>query len=325
MSFKTLFLWFLPCVMILFALCSGGYNTGIVDVLSVLFGTKTEDVMLQGVIFEIRMPRILGAMIVGAGLCVCGAVFQAIFKNPLADPYTLGVSNGAGFGAALGIIANFWTFAIQLSALFWGIFAVGLTFALSLMKRSAMMSLILSGLLISSLFSSLLALLKFLADPFEKLPQIVYWLLGSFTQITYEKLAWIMPGYLICLGVIYIYAYKINIMSMGDDEARSFGVNLKYDRCVLIFVCTLLSALLVSISGVIGWVGVLIPHLARFISGPDFRRLFFTSISLGISYMILVDTLARSISANEIPIGVITGVIGIIVFCLFIGCNENRN
>lgn len=264
------------------------------------------------------MPRIIGAVLVGAGLSVSGAVFQCIFKNPLADPYTLGVSNGAGFGAAVAIVLSVSSLSVQSFAMAFGIFAVFLTFLLSIKNNKSTVTLILSGMLVSALFSSLVSLIKFVADPFEKLPQIIYWLMGTMVGINYSKIISVLPAYIIAMLIIYLYRWRINVLSMGDVQAKSFGIDVKKDRMVVIIASTLLTALVVSISGIIGWVGIVVPHLARLLVGPDFRKLMLVSISLGISYLLIIDDICRSLTSMEIPIGVVTGIIGIPVFVYFI-------
>ena len=161
-------------------------------------------------------------------------------------------------------------------------------------------------------------LLKFVADPTEKLPQIVYWLMGSLSNITYESILMILPLYIVAMAVLFLYRWRVNVLSLGDKEAKSFGLNVARDRGILIVACSVVTALVVSISGIIGWVGIVVPHLARMLVGPDFRRLLPASISLGICYLIAIDDLCRTVTAFEIPIGVITGIIGVPMFLYFI-------
>ncbi len=313
----------LPIVFIFVSLGIGAYEIPFPDVIRILISSVTgQDSGVNdtavGIVMHTRLPRILGAVVVGAGLAVSGAVFQGMFGNPLADPYTLGVSNGAGFGAGLAIIFSLSSFGVQLMAMGFGMAAVGLTFLLSIRNSRSTVTLILSGMLVSALFSSLVSLIKFTADPFEKLPQIIYWLMGTLVGMNYQKLLFIMPAYLIAILVLYLYRWRINILSMGSSQARSFGVDVRRDRLVVIFASTLLTSIVVSISGIIGWVGIVIPHLARMIVGPDFRKLMPASISLGICYLIVIDDLCRTLTSLEIPIGVITGIIGIPLFVYFI-------
>lgn len=313
----------LPIVFIVGSLAIGAYQISPLEVCQILVGKFTGsmdgiDEMAAGLVWQTRLPRVLAAALVGAGLAATGALFQGLFRNPLAAPDTLGVSNGAGFGAGLAIILGASAIGTQLGAIAFGLVAVGLAFAVVSRGRSNTVTLILSGMLIGSLFSSLVALLKFVADPTEKLPQIVYWLMGSLSSITYESILMILPLYILAMAVLFLYRWRVNVLSLGDMEARSFGLNVARDRGVVIVACSVLTALVVSISGIISWVGIVVPHLARMLVGPDFRRLLPASISLGICYLIAIDDLCRTITAFEIPIGVITGIIGVPMFLYFL-------
>ena len=314
----------LPLACILYSLTLGAYHISATHVYQIFLadftGVLPPDVtaMEVSMIYDVRLPRILGAVVAGCGLAVAGGVFQALFGNPLASPYTLGVSNGAGFGAALAIVLSLPAAGVQMAALVFGIVSVGLTFLLAGRKRGASVTMILSGMLVSAFFSSLVALLKFTADPQEKLPQIVYWLMGSLASVKFDGLLLILPAYLAALTLLFLYRWRINILSMGEQEAQSMGVAVRRDRAVIILAATLVTALVVSISGIIGWVGIVIPHLARMIVGPDFRRLMPVSASLGIVYLLVIDDLCRTLTALEIPIGVITGIVSIPIFIYFI-------
>lgn len=313
----------LPVVFLVGSLALGAYAISPFEVFEIIvsrFTGNTEgvDQMAAGIVWQTRLPRALAAALVGAGLAATGALFQGLFRNPLAAPDTLGVSNGAGFGAGLAIILGASAVGTQLGAIAFGLAAVGLAFAVVSRGRANTVTLILSGMLIGSLFSSLVALLKFVADPTEKLPQIVYWLMGSLSNITYESILMILPLYIVAMAVLFLYRWRVNVLSLGDKEAKSFGLNVARDRGILIVACSVVTALVVSISGIIGWVGIVVPHLARMLVGPDFRRLLPASISLGICYLIAIDDLCRTVTAFEIPIGVITGIIGVPMFLYFI-------
>ena len=319
---RVLFL-ILPVLAVLISLCIGAYDISVPEVFRILMSSITGnsdglEPMAVNMVMKVRMPRILGAVLAGAGLAVSGAVFQGMFSNPLADPYTLGVSNGAGFGAGLAIILSLSSVGIQLMAMGCGLAAVGLTFLLSMKNSRSNVTLILSGMLVSALFSSLVSLIKFTADPFEKLPQIIYWLMGTLVGVNYRELIFITPAYAAAMIILILFRWRINVLSMGNTQARSFGIDVRRDRIVVILASTLLTSLVVSISGIIGWVGIVIPHLARLIVGPDFRKLMPASISLGICYLIVIDDLCRTLTSMEIPIGVITGIIGIPLFIYFI-------
>lgn len=313
----------LPIAFAVVSLTVGPYDVSPLDVCQIVFSkitgqTPPQDALSANVVWQVRLPRVIAAALVGAGLAVAGAVFQGIFRNPLASPYTLGVSNGAGFGAGLAIVFSLGVVGIQVLAILFGLSAVGLTFLFAARGRRNTVTLVLAGMLIGSLFSSLVSLLKFTADPTEKLPQIVYWIMGTLSGISFEEIARILPLYVVCLAVIFALRWRTNVLSLGDQEARSFGINVRRDRAIVITAASMLTALVVSISGIIGWVGIVIPHLARMLVGPDFRKLIPTSLSLGIAYLLVIDDLCRTLTASEIPIGVITGIIGVPMFLYFI-------
>lgn len=322
-SLNRILLILFPLFFIFLSIMIGSYKMDPIVVLKIIIGKFTGntygiDPLSINVLWTARLPRIFSAAMVGAALSVSGAVFQSLFKNPLASPYTLGVSNGAGFGAALGIVLSAGVVGIQLSSIGFGLLTVGITFILAARSKKSTVTLVLAGMLVGSLFASLVSLLKFVADPFDKLPQIVFWLMGSLNGSSFEKLIRILPLYLVSMLVIYLFKWKINILSMGDQEARSFGVNVQRDRKIIIIASSVLTALVVSISGIIGWVGIVIPHFARMLVGPDFRKIFPVSISLGIAYLVVIDDICRAVSTTEIPIGVITGILGAPLFIYFI-------
>lgn len=305
------------------SLMIGPYDIGPLEVLEILSeklrsGWEVSDRMASGMIWQVRLPRIMASAMIGAGLSVSGAVFQGLFKNPLASPYTLGVSNGAGFGAALAILLSAGAFLVQFFAVGFGILSLGIVFVLAARSRRSAVTLVLAGMLVGALFSSLISLLKFIADPYEKLPQIVFWLMGSFSSVDYPELRRILLPYIISLTVLYLFRWRLNILSLGDREAQSMGVNVRANRAVVITAGSTLTALSVSVAGVVGWVGIVVPHLARLLVGPDFRVLLPVSASLGASYLILIDGICRTLTASEIPLGVITGIIGAPLFIYFI-------
>ena len=313
----------LPLLFAVGSLALGAYAISPLEVCQIILARITGqgagvDPMAANLVWEVRMPRVLAAAMVGAGLSATGALFQGLFKNPLAAPDTLGVSNGAGFGAALAIVLGLSGFGTQVGAIVFGLVAVGLAFAIVSRGRASTVTLILSGMLIGSLFSSLVSLLKFVADPTEKLPQIVYWLMGSLSGVGYDAILAVLPLYLVFMAVLFLFRWKANVLSLGDAEARSFGIDVGRDRGIIIASCSVVTAVTVGRSGIVGWVGIVVPHLARMFVGPDFRRLLPASISLGMCYLIAIDDLCRTVSAFEIPIGVITGIIGVPMFLYFI-------
>lgn len=310
-------------VVFICSLGLGTYHIAPLDVVALITGLPTSESlqdasMAHSLIWDVRIPRVCAAALIGAGLSCAGAVFQGLFRNPLASPYTLGVSNGAGFGAALAIVLSANAVGIQLTSIACGLVAVLLTFLIAAQGKKSTVTLILSGMLIGSLFASLVALLKFCADPTEKLPQIVYWLMGSLSGITSTSLLSIVPFYCICLVLILLLRWRINVLSMGDTTAASFGIHVARERGIIICAASVLTALLVSIAGIIGWIGIVVPHLSRMLMGPNFKQLIPTSCVLGGAYLIIIDDICRCATALEIPLGVITGIVGVPLFLYFI-------
>lgn len=310
-------------VVFICSLGLGTYHIAPLDVVALIAGLPTSEslqdaAMAHSLIWDVRIPRVCAAALIGAGLSCAGAVFQGLFRNPLASPYTLGVSNGAGFGAALAIVLSANALGIQFTSIACGLVAVLLTFLIAAQGKKSTVTLILSGMLIGSLFASLVALLKFCADPTEKLPQIVYWLMGSLSGITSASLLSILPFYCICLLLILLLRWRINVLSMGDTTAASFGIHVARERGIIICAASVLTALLVSIAGIISWIGIVVPHLSRMLIGPNFKQLIPTSCVLGGAYLIIIDDICRCATALEIPLGVITGIVGVPLFLYFI-------
>lgn len=271
------------------------------------------------VLFDIRLPRMLAAFSVGAALAAAGATYQNLFRNPLVSPDILGVSSGAALGAVVGIFLGLPLLIIQLSAFAGGIAAVALiyTIARAIDRHSAhnnVLTLVLIGVVVASLLSAGVALTKYLADPYQQLPAITYWLMGSFASVSYKELVVALP--LIAAGLLplFLLRWRINILSLGDDEARALGLNVTATRLIVILAATLMTASAVALCGVIGWVGLIIPHAVRLLVGAEFSRLLPLSIIIGGTFMLLVDTICRSIAVVEIPPGVVTALIGAPIF-----------
>jgi iron complex transport system permease protein len=306
----------LPVVLFFGSFMIGRYPVSPSDVMlaigSVFVPIKANlDPTIYTVVWEIRLPRIIAAMIVGAALSISGAAFQGTFQNPLVSPDLLGVSSGAGFGAAVAILFSFSMLMIQTTAFLFGLVAVVLTYFLSKkFKGNAILMMVLGGIAIAALFSAFISCIKYLADPDSKLPEIVYWLMGSLSAVSSRSLLMIVGPVFIGFSVLLLISWKINVLSMGDDEARALGVDTEKMRLLVILCCTLLTAASVSISGIIGWVGLVIPHAARMIVGPDHSKLLPASISLGSSFLLLVDNVCRSATSIEIPLGILTAIIG---------------
>lgn len=301
--------------MALCGLCIGPYAVPIehtVGILASHFASvpQTWSDMAANVIMEVRLPRILGALLVGAALAVAGGAYQGIFRNPLVSPDLLGVSSGACIGAACAILAGAGVVAVQGGAFVGGILAVACTVSIPrLLKRDSTITLVLSGIIVGGFCGSILGLIKYLADPETELPEIVYWQMGSLAKVDYGTLAFVAPVIVVSIGVVLAMRWRINVLSLGDHEAKALGVNLKLERGIVILFATLLTASAVSLAGTIGWVGLVIPHLARFVVGPNAARSLPVACLMAAGFMLVVDTLAR-ITGIEIPLGIITGFIG---------------
>lgn len=311
----------LPVVLFIVSLTLGRYQIGPADVFRVLIsaifpaiGSDIPDIARQ-LILRVRLPRILASLLIGASYGVTGTGFQAIFKNPLVDTNILGVTSGAGFGAALALLFLGDPWLVQTSAFFFGLLAVFLSFFGSrLYKTSPLLVLTLMGILIGSFFSSLTSLLKYVADPLDTLPAITFWLLGSLTGITWQNLLPLVIIALPGLFIIWLIRWRLNILSLGDSEALTLGVDPTRIKVGIILVSTLMTAAAVSVSGVIGWIGLVIPHAGRMIVGPDHKKLVPVSISLGAAFMVVIDSVARTLLPGEIPLGILTGLIGVPIF-----------
>ena len=268
--------------------------------------------VIDTVIFQIRMPRVAAAIIIGAALAGAGATYQSLFRNPLASPDILGVSAGAGLGAALAIAFSLPPGAIQLMAFAFGLATVFVVYLISNSVRGhdPLLVLVLTGVVIGTLAGSCISLLKYLADPYDKLPTITFWLLGSLSVVNYVELVVTLVAVFIGIIPLYLLRWRMNVMSIGDEEARALGVPTGLLRWLFIGAATLITAAAVSISGIIGWVGLMIPHIARLLVGPDFSKLLPTSMLLGAVYLLSMDNVARTAAEIEIPLGILTAFFG---------------
>ncbi len=266
----------------------------------------------ERVLLNIRGPRVVAGLAVGATLAAAGVVYQGLFRNPLVSPDVLGVSAGAGLGAVIGIFFSLPLVAIQLLAFAVGLATVGLVYvvAVTVRGRDPTLVLVLGGVVVGALAGAAISLLKILADPYDQLPAITFWLLGSLASIRGNDIATVVPVVLIGLVPLVLLRWRINVLSLGDDEAKTLGLDAGRLRFIVIAAATLMTASVVAIAGVIGWVGLVIPHIARMLIGPNFSRLLPAAMLLGASYLVLVDTLARSIGRIEVPLGILTAVVG---------------
>jgi len=294
----------------------GQYPISPGELLRVFFGkltaapqTWSTDVEL--VIFKIRMPRVLAGAMIGAGLSSAGAAYQGLFRNPLVSPDVLGASAGAGFGAALSIYLGLGYAAVSAGAFIFGILAVGAAYLVSTRaRRSLTLGMVLAGIMISTLFSSATSFIKLIADPNNVLPSITFWLMGSIAGVRENRLIWAAVPILGGMLVLMLFRWKLNLLTTGEDEARSMGVNTKTMRVLIVSAATLITSACVAISGLIGWVGLVIPHFARMLVGYDYRVMMPVSMLMGASFMMLVDNIARSVVTAEIPLGILTAFVG---------------
>ncbi len=282
---------------------------------SSLTAPRLED--LHNVLVNIRLPRIAAAVLIGASLSVSGATYQAMFMNPLVSPGLLGVLAGASFGAAFGIIYTQSWLAVQLSAFACGLLAVLAALGVAAIYRGEkLLLLVLGGVISGAMFTALLTLVKYLADPYDHLPAIVYWLMGGLSLADARTVWTLSLPMLGGIALLLLLANYLNVLSMGDEEARSLGVRVGRLRLLLILLATLVSALTVILAGMIGWVGLVIPHIARMIVGPDNRVLLPAAALLGGTYLLVVDDLARLMFTSEVPLGILTSLVGIPFFAL---------
>ena len=279
------------------------------------------------VFYKIRGPRVFAAFLVGAGLSLSGCAYQGVFRNPMVSPDILGATAGAGMGAAIGLLLSLNLAGVQMLSFAFGIIAVAFTYSIAsvVSKRGNMiLTLVLAGMVVSALFQAGISLIKYVADPYSKLPAITFWLMGSMSSIKASDLILIIVPLLIGAVPLFLLRWKINLLSFSDEEAQSMGVNTSRIRRVIIVCATLITASVVSVSGIIGWVGLIIPHLTRMIIGPDHKVLLPCSMIVGGTYLLLVDDVARSLMAMEIPLGILTAIIGapFFIYLMYRGRSE---
>ena len=272
----------------------------------------------ETVVIDVRFPRIIMAIAVGAGLSCTGSAFQGIFKNPLVSPDLLGVTAAAGFGAAAGIMLEASSIIIQAMAFLCGLLGVAICYLISrLNKSNSIVMLVLSGIVVKSLFNAGISLIKCMADPLDKLPAITYWLMGSLSAIRWSNIVVAAPVILICAGFLCGLGWRINVISMGDKEARSMGVRTESTKALIVACATLVSAVIVCMCGGIAWVGLVMPHIARMYVGPDYRKMMPASMLIGAIFLLSVDDILRSMAAT-LPVSVMTSLIGAPFFAILI-------
>ena len=293
------------------AFAVGRYPVSLAEIFSVLSGQPV-GANVETVVLQVRGPRVLAALLVGAALAAAGTAYQGMFRNPLVSPDILGVSTGAALGAVLGIFLSQGILFIQIFAFAGGLAAVGLVYWIGsrLRGHDPLLGLVLTGVVIGTLLGSAIALLKYLADPYNQLPAITYWLLGSLASVSPKEIFYSIPLIFAGLAPMLLLRWRMNLLALPDDEARALGVDVRRLRTLVVVCATLMTASAVAISGIIGWVGLLIPHAARMLVGPDFGRLLPLAMLLGAAFLLAVDTLCRTIATIEVPPGVLTALIG---------------
>lgn len=312
-----LFLAILCITTVFVSLILGRYSISLSELWQLVLSYFNADIevspQVKTVLIDIRLPRIIAAFLVGGTLSITGATYQGMFRNPMVSPSILGVSAGAGFGAALAILLGLSTIMLQASAF---VFGVGSVFAVYLIsvstgkKHDKCLTLILSGMIVATVFSALISMLKYVADPDDTLPSIVYWLMGGLSHIEMSDLGFIALISVIGLIVLTISGWKLDMLSFGDEEARTMGINVERLRFIVIVIATLMTASAVSISGIIGWVGLVIPHIARMLVGSKNTVLLPASFFIGGIFLLIVDDFSRTIASMEIPLGITTSLIG---------------
>jgi len=265
----------------------------------------------ETVVMRVRLPRIAAAILIGGALSVSGAAYQNLFKNPLVSPGILGVSAGAGFGAALGMLLRMNGWGIQSLAFVFALVAVGSSLMIGrIFGKLSIVVLVLGGTVIAAIFQALISILKYWADPVDTLPSITFWLMGSLAKVSNGDIRMALPFIVASMLLMYFLRWRIQVLSVGEEEASSMGVNVGSIQTLVVISATLMTAAAVSIGGIIGWVGLMIPHVARMLIGPNFQQVFFLSLLLGAIFLLAVDTVGRTVGATEIPLGILTSLIG---------------
>jgi iron complex transport system permease protein len=325
----VLLLVLLLAIAFVFSLTLGRYRVDFSQLLALLpwVSSDMSSDVDANVFFTIRLPRVLAALVIGAALSGAGCAFQGIFKNPMVSPDLLGASAGACFGAALGILLSFGSVGIEVAAFGMGIVAVAASYALSSVigrRMGGVLVLVLSGLVVGNLFQAFTSGVKFLADPNSQLPEITFWLMGGISSVREVDLCGLLIAFVVGTVGLMALRWRLNVMALGDDEARSLGIDVKRTRLLVIVFATLLTSASVAVSGMVGWVGLIVPHLARFLVGSDHRALLPASMLLGGTFLLLVDDVCRCIYTTEIPLSILTAILGAPLFVYLI-CRQRRS
>jgi len=314
--------WVLPLLVILILVCAalailaGRYGVSprqMVGAISARMGGGIyPDRKADSVVFNLRLPRITVAVLIGSGMAVSGAAFQSLFSNPLATPDTLGVASGTCVGAVVALLLGWGMSGVQLTALVAGLVTVAITTAVARRRDGGtdVVTLVLAGVIVSAMADAVLSMLKLTADPTSKLPEITYWLMGSLAGASWSQIALAAPFIVIGSGGIVVLRWRLNVLALSEDEARAAGVDVRSLRITLIVCATVVTASVISLCGQVGWIGLIVPHAARMLTGSDNRYLIPVCLLLGASIMIFIDTAARTITASEVPVSVVTAIVG---------------
>jgi len=274
-------------------------------------GAGEKPTAMENVVFVLRIPRIIGAIVIGAALSLSGAVYQSVFKNPLVSPDILGVSSGASVGAATAILLGGSLLSMQLMAFAVGLLAVLLSTAIpKMLKNNSNLMLVLSGTIVGGFMCSVLGVLKFIAEEDTELSSIIYWQMGSVQSVKMDTLVYVAPIFIAGAVILVLLSWQLNILSFGENEAKTLGVNLKMLRGITIVISSMLTASAVSISGTIGWIGLIIPHLGRLCVGSDNTKMIPCAMLMGGLFLLVMDTIARTVTSLEVPLSILTGLIG---------------
>ena len=314
--------WVLPLLVVLILVCAalailaGRYGVSprqMVGAISARMGGGIyPDRKADSVVFNLRLPRITVAVLIGSGMAVSGAAFQSLFSNPLATPDTLGVASGTCVGAVVALLLGWGMSGVQLTALVAGLVTVAITTAVARRRDGGtdVVTLVLAGVIVSAMADAVLSMLKLTANPTSKLPEITYWLMGSLAGASWSQIALAAPFIVIGSGGIVVLRWRLNVLALSEDEARAAGVDVRSLRITLIVCATVVTASVISLCGQVGWIGLIVPHAARMLTGSDNRYLIPVCLLLGASIMIFIDTVARTITASEVPVSVVTAIVG---------------
>ena len=302
-------------IVFFLALLVGRYNVSFESFWGVITGNNAVDNIDKSVILSLRLPRTIVALLVGVALSLSGLVYQEIFQNKLVSPDFLGVSTGAGFGATIAIILGLTGIMISFTAFIFGIVTMLITvFVANIFKSQSQTTLLLSGIIVGGFMSAGISFVKFMADTDKQLGEIVYWLLGTFSKATMKDVWILLPIVAICVAILFLIRWRINIVALGRSEATTIGLNYSFYRGLIIVVSTLLTAAAVAYSGIVGWIGLIIPHLVRLLVGRDAKKTIPLTIIFGATFTIICDIISRSFTASEIPLSAVTGFLGTPIF-----------